>query len=165
MRSAPIIKIDTVQYPDGCKEWYRNGKPHRDYGPAVEMADGSRYWYRNGLVHRDDGPAVELANGSRYWYRNGSQVAAPKPGDDTQDGDNPLKAANLWLTGIRSALERPAHAIGKLNEDSAAIGWLLFVAGSLSSQFARSSKHYAVRGDLSADRLACTCQQWRFSAA
>ena len=30
------------------KSWYRNGKRHREDGPAVEHADGRKEWYRHG---------------------------------------------------------------------------------------------------------------------
>ena len=30
------------------KEWYVNGKLHREDGPAVEWEDGSKSWYVNG---------------------------------------------------------------------------------------------------------------------
>ena len=42
------------------KYWYKNGKHHRDDGPAIEMACGIKYWYKNGKHHREDGPAVEF---------------------------------------------------------------------------------------------------------
>lgn len=41
--------------------------------PAVEYADGSKEWYQNGKLHREDGPAVEYANGGKEWYRNGER--------------------------------------------------------------------------------------------
>jgi hypothetical protein len=28
-------------------------------------------WYRNGKVHREDGPAVVNSDGSKEWYQNG----------------------------------------------------------------------------------------------
>ena len=37
----------------------------------VEHADGSRAWYRDGKLHREDGPAIEYADGDRLWYRDG----------------------------------------------------------------------------------------------
>ena len=55
----------------GSKEWYLNGKLHREDGPAVEGAYGSKYWYLNGQRHREDGPAIEDADGSKYWWLNG----------------------------------------------------------------------------------------------
>jgi len=30
------------------KSWYRNGKRHREDGPAVEHADGRKEWYHQG---------------------------------------------------------------------------------------------------------------------
>ena len=47
---------------------------HREDGPAVEYADGGKYWYLNGKLHREDGPAAEWANGTKYWYLNGKEV-------------------------------------------------------------------------------------------
>ena len=55
----------------GNRRWYRNGRRHREDGPAVEYADGSKWWYLNGELHREDGPAVEKTDGLKYWYLNG----------------------------------------------------------------------------------------------
>ena len=30
------------------KEWWQNGKRHREDGPAIEHSDGRREWYLNG---------------------------------------------------------------------------------------------------------------------
>ena len=38
---------------DGTKEWWVNGKLHREDGPAVERADGSKAWWINGELHRE----------------------------------------------------------------------------------------------------------------
>jgi len=70
-----------VEYADGSKYWYNEGKLHREDGPSIEYADGSKYWYNEGKLHREDGPAVEWADGStingwtiegadgsKYWY-------------------------------------------------------------------------------------------------
>ena len=43
----------------GTKEWFLNGKRHREDGPAVEYANGYKSWYINGELHREDGPAIE----------------------------------------------------------------------------------------------------------
>ena len=44
----------------GSKEWWLNGKRHREDGPAVEYCiNGSKEWWLNGKRHREDGPAVE----------------------------------------------------------------------------------------------------------
>jgi hypothetical protein len=60
-----------VEWSNGEKCWYLNGKLHREDGPAVEYACGSKYWYLNGELHREDGPAIEYACGDKTWYLNG----------------------------------------------------------------------------------------------
>jgi hypothetical protein len=63
-----------VIHPCGSKYYYCDAGQsilHRDDGPAIEYANGSKYWYQNGKLHRDDGPAVEYADGSKDWRLNG----------------------------------------------------------------------------------------------
>ena len=56
------------------KVWYNErGQFHREDGPAMEWKDGTKIWYLNGKRHREDGPACELANGSKAWYLNGKK--------------------------------------------------------------------------------------------
>ena len=57
-----------VEYSDGGKEWYIEGKHHREDGPAIICGNGSKYWYIEGEQHRLDGPAIEYADEARYWY-------------------------------------------------------------------------------------------------
>ena len=54
-----------------AKSWYKNGKFHKEEGPAVEHADGAKFWYKNGMLHREDGPAIEFIDGVKVWYLNG----------------------------------------------------------------------------------------------
>ena len=56
---------------DGTKEWYVNGKLHREDGPAIEWSDGKKMWYLNGKLHREDGPAVKYIDGYEEWWVNG----------------------------------------------------------------------------------------------
>ena len=63
-----IIRVDDIwkvlnKHPDftGClfcnignsvfgkKVWYKNGKYHRENGPAIEYIDGDNYWFLNGV--------------------------------------------------------------------------------------------------------------------
>lgn len=37
---------------------------------------GSRAWWRDGKRHRDDGPAVECVDGTQWWWVNGKRVRA-----------------------------------------------------------------------------------------
>ena len=64
-----------IEYADGTKEWCKNGKLHREDGPAIERYDGTKAWYRNGRLHRNDGPAVEFPDGSKEWWIKGKPVS------------------------------------------------------------------------------------------
>ena len=60
-----------VEWSNGAKFWYQNGKIHRLDGPAAEYKNGTKYWYQNGKCHRIDGPAIE-EEGYKEWWLNGS---------------------------------------------------------------------------------------------
>jgi hypothetical protein len=64
-----------VEYADGGKEWYVDGKRHRLDGPAVEYVDGYKEWYVEGQFHRLDGPAVEDTDGRKQWYVDGKNLS------------------------------------------------------------------------------------------
>ena len=66
-----MSKCDTDYF--GNKEWFQDGKLHRDDGPAIEWTDGSLWWHQNGELHRDDGPAMVNADGTKEWFLNGIQ--------------------------------------------------------------------------------------------
>ena len=36
-----------IIYPNGTKSWYKDGKRHRENGPAIECADGNKSYYLN----------------------------------------------------------------------------------------------------------------------
>ena len=36
--------------------------------------NGDREWWLNGRYHREDGPAIEWANGTKKWYLNGEEL-------------------------------------------------------------------------------------------
>ena len=56
----------------GHKYWRNESSEyHRDEDglPAVEWTDGTKFWFRNGRRYRERGlPIVEYVNGSKYWY-------------------------------------------------------------------------------------------------
>ena len=60
-----------IEYANGDKVWWLDGKRHREDGAAVEWADGYKEWHINGKLHREDGPALECANGYNAWYLDG----------------------------------------------------------------------------------------------
>jgi len=57
-----------IKYTNGTQYWLKNGRNHREDGPAVIVCNGTKYWYKNGLCHREDGPAVITPDGAQYWY-------------------------------------------------------------------------------------------------
>lgn len=65
-----------VEYSPKSRQYYLNGKRHRDNGPAVEFADGSCLYYVDGKRHRDDtiGPAADYKNGPKYFYMNDEMI-------------------------------------------------------------------------------------------
>ena len=65
----------TIEYNDGSKHWWLNGRYHRLDGPAIEYIDGTKLWYLNGKPHRVDGPAIEHASGYKAWYLNGKEYS------------------------------------------------------------------------------------------
>ena len=40
-----MIEYTVKVFSYGDREWYLNGKRHREDGPAIEQADGTKYWY------------------------------------------------------------------------------------------------------------------------
>ena len=58
------MHVDTY----GTKRGYKNGKLHREDGPAFEGVDGSKWWCLNGKSHREDGPAIIWADGTKAWW-------------------------------------------------------------------------------------------------
>jgi hypothetical protein len=60
-----IIKDENGTY------WFKNGKAHREDGPAEELEDGYKEWWFNGERHRLDGPACEYTDGIKEWWIEG----------------------------------------------------------------------------------------------
>jgi len=59
---------------DGNKFYYKDRKMtmlHRTDGPAIEWADGDKSWWVDGKRHRIDGPAIEYASGAKEWFVDG----------------------------------------------------------------------------------------------
>jgi hypothetical protein len=67
-RNIPKNFTGVAEYPNGTKHWYKEGKLHREDGPAVEWIIGYKEWWVEGLRHRTDGPAIEYPNGEKSWY-------------------------------------------------------------------------------------------------
>ena len=55
---------------DGREEWYKNGKLHREGGPAAEYPREHKIWYKNGKKYREDGPACIYSSSAKLWFLN-----------------------------------------------------------------------------------------------
>jgi hypothetical protein len=77
-----------VEMANGNKLWYLYGKRHRTDGPAVEHANVYyKEWYLHGKRHRTDGPAVEFENGDKAWYIHGKRHRTDGPAIEFANGD------------------------------------------------------------------------------
>ena len=85
-----------VQWFNGTKEWYKEGKLHREDGPAVEYADGTKEWYKDDELHRLEGPAVEFTNGNKEWYKEDLLHRLDGPAVEYENGDKVY-----YLDGVR----------------------------------------------------------------
>ena len=103
------------EWADGRKEWYLNGKLHREDGPAIERPNGSKAWYiegkelteeefnnrstcttdsggikewrnKEGQLHRIGGPAIEWSDGTKKWFLNGEYHRIGGPAIEHPDG-------------------------------------------------------------------------------
>jgi hypothetical protein len=83
-----------VEWSDGYKAWWLNGKLHREDGPAIEHVNGDKSWWLNGKHHREDGPAVEGADGTKAWWLNGKLHREDGPAIEHVNGDK-----SWWLNG------------------------------------------------------------------
>lgn len=57
------------------KEWFHHGKVHRDNDePAIIGPDGYKEWYNHGKRHREnDEPAVIMDPGHKEWWKDGKR--------------------------------------------------------------------------------------------
>lgn len=75
-----------IEWANGSKAWFVEGKCHRLDGPAVEHADGSKSWCVEGKLHRLDGPAIEYATGTKDWYVEGKRHRLDGPAREWASG-------------------------------------------------------------------------------
>lgn len=85
---AEDLMGDTIYHIDldGRETWTKDGKPHRDDGPAVIWRDGYKWWFQYGKRHRVDGPAYEGKDGVKIWYLNDLKHCTTGPAVDYANG-------------------------------------------------------------------------------
>jgi len=74
--------------------WYKDGKLHREHGPAMIFYDGRRIWYQNGKPYRKDGrPNCEWPDGTMLWLDDdGKQHRENGPAEI-----GPQNGTSYWL--------------------------------------------------------------------
>ena len=94
-----------IEAANGTKEWFLNGKRHREDGPAIEYSDGTKAWFMNNLSHREDGPAVEYPNGEKGWFLKGEKlipfIAGTLISSKTKDKPSPGDLIKYALGNLR----------------------------------------------------------------
>jgi hypothetical protein len=75
-----------MEWLDGSKEWWVEGKLHKENSPACEYVDGHKEWWVRDKRHRLDGPAIEYVNGSKEWWVEGKQHREDGPAVEYVDG-------------------------------------------------------------------------------
>jgi hypothetical protein len=71
--NGDLIEVRLGQYG---RSYYKNGKLHREDGPAVEDFDGRKVWCKDGKDHRIDGAAMEFPGGRREYYYEGKHICS-----------------------------------------------------------------------------------------
>jgi len=59
---------------NGRKGWFKNGKLHRENGPAIIWEYGEKMWCQNGKLHRPDGPAIIKEGGEKKYFIFGKHL-------------------------------------------------------------------------------------------
>ncbi len=45
-----------------------------DYTGIVDWSYGTKFWFKDGKAHREDGPAIERSYGTKEWYLEGIEI-------------------------------------------------------------------------------------------
>jgi hypothetical protein len=99
-----------IEYTNGYKAWYVDGKRHRTDGPAIEYADGSKSWYVDDKRHRTDGPAIEHADVCKAWFVDGKRHRTDGPAIEYADG------SKAWYVDGKRLTEKEFNALTKPTE-------------------------------------------------
>ena len=92
---------------NGDQYWYKDGKRHREDGPAAILANGNQFWFKYGNRHREDGPSVIYPDGHKFWYRDGKLHREDGPAIIYPDGKH-----EWYVNGNRHREDGPAVSIG-----------------------------------------------------
>jgi hypothetical protein len=103
-----IIKIKVmteykVEVTEFDTRWYNlKDELHREDGPAVEYLDGYKAYYINGKRHREDGPAIENENRGEAYYINDQYLTEQEFNNRT----NPCINKVVEIDGVKYKLTK-----------------------------------------------------------
>jgi hypothetical protein len=90
----------SVSLGDGKTAYFKDGRLHRDGGPAIDHPY-RKVWYRDGLLHRDDGPAI-VTVGVCEWYEGGLRHRMDGPAVIEAYGKgNDIEREEWFVLGLR----------------------------------------------------------------
>jgi hypothetical protein len=89
-----------IEYSSGDKEWYKEGKLHREDGPAVEYINGYEEWFIEGERHREDGPAIKCCDGDKKWFIKGKLHREDGPAIECGNGPDSSIYKEWWIEGF-----------------------------------------------------------------
>lgn len=75
---VPCDYTGIVEWNDGDIHYYKEGKLHRENGPAIQSENGSEFWYKEGKLHRLDGIAYKRLVGLSFkfgWFIEGKNYS------------------------------------------------------------------------------------------
>lgn len=108
MRHAEIDEHDTERY-------YKDGKLHRENGPAIIFSNGDTCWFLDGELHRIGGPAREM-NETKEWYVEGDLHREDGPAIEWFDGTKSWMLRGYQLTKNEFNNPEIRLRLAKLNE-------------------------------------------------
>ena len=101
-----------AQFNDsGYTVYLKDGKAHREDGPALEFENGQLEYWLDGQQHREDGPALITTEGIESWFRHGKLHREDGPAVDWKgtegfeneyylDGES-YGSKELWEKAVR----------------------------------------------------------------
>ena len=104
-----------IQWINGSKCWYRNGRLHREDGPALIFINGDKYWRHSGRWHIKDGHAVEYANGDKLYYLNGKRHRTDGPAIEYADGSKEYYLNGKELTKYEFNQRQKCNAVVEID--------------------------------------------------
>lgn len=63
--------LPAVEYEDGTKIWFKNGKRHRNNDKPALISLNKYEWWKDGKLHRDNDLPAVISPDQLIWYKNG----------------------------------------------------------------------------------------------